>query len=257
MIGPDMADSWNAELYKSKHSFVPQRGEELITLLNPKAGERILDLGCGTGELTNKISQTGALVVGLDSSRNMVEAARNDYPYINFVLADARDFSFEEKFDAVFSNAALHWVLEAEKAVARISSCLCEGGRLVLEMGGKGNVAKIVQAVKDTIREIASVEVKDVWFYPSIGEYSSLLEKHDFEVKYAVHFERPTKLDGENGLRNWLTMFGNEFFLQAPQVDKDEIIKRAEMKLCDELFNDEAWCADYKRLRLSAVKIKR
>jgi trans-aconitate 2-methyltransferase len=249
-----MADSWNAELYKSKHSFVPQHGEDLITLLNPKPGERILDLGCGTGDLTNKISERGALVVGLDSSANMIEAARVAYPNISFVVGDARDFSFEAKFDAVFSNAVLHWILEAEKVVECVSKSLREGGRLVLEMGGKGNVAKIAQAVKESIREIESVEVNDFWFYPSIGEYAFLLERHGFEVQYAAHFERPTKLeDGEDGLRNWITMFCDKFFTQIPQVNRDEIIKRSEMKLRDELFRDGAWRADYKRLRISAI----
>lgn len=257
MSEPTNTNNWNAELYKSKHSFVPQYGEDLITLLNPKAGERILDVGCGTGQLTSKIAQMGAFVTGLDNSVEMLKLARSSYPNINFVLSDARDFSFEGKFDAVFSNATLHWVLEAEKAVACISKCLHEGGRFVLEKGGKGNVSKIVQAVKEAIREAASVEIDDIWFYPSIGEYASLLELYGFEVQYAAHFERPTELkDGEDGLKNWLRMFGNRIFLQIPHTNPNDIIELAEMKLRDELFKGGSWYADYKRLRLRAVKIK-
>ncbi len=252
-----MTDSWNAELYKSKHLFVPQHGEDLITILNPKPKERILDLGCGTGELTNKIAQSGAAVIGLDSSAAMIESARNSYPNIEFVLADAKDFSFEEKFDAVFSNAALHWIREAEKVVKCIANALHPNGRFVLEMGGKGNVEKIVCAVKEAIHEIESIEIEDIWFFPSIGEYASLLEKYGFEVEYAVHFERPTKLeDGEVGLRNWVKMFGAKMFAQVPQINQDEIIKHTETKLRAELFQNGNWYADYKRLRISAKKIK-
>jgi len=255
MTVPISTDSWNAGLYKSKHLFVSQHGEDLLTILNPKPKEKILDLGCGTGELTNKIAQTGATVVGLDSSAGMIESARNSFPNIEFVLADAKDFFFEEKFDAVFSNAALHWIREAEKVVKCIANALHPKGRLVLEMGGKGNVEKIVCAVKEAIREIGSTEIEDIWFFPTIGEYASLLEKHGFEVQYAAHFERPTKLeDGEAGLRNWIKMFGAKMFAQAAQIVQDEIIKLAEVKLRDELFQNENWYADYKRLRISARK---
>ncbi len=134
---------WNSSLYEQKHSFVFKYGEEVLALLNPQRGERILDVGCGTGHLTKLIAEAGAEVVGIDSSPEMVEAARVACPDINFVVADAADFSFTEPFDAVFSNAALHWVTEAKQAMVCMAQSLKQGGRFVVELGGKGNLTAI------------------------------------------------------------------------------------------------------------------
>src|SRR5919199_514511 len=134
-------DQWDAALYTGKHSFVYGYGRDLVSLLGPRPGERILDLGCGTGQLTKAIADAGARVVGIDSSRGMVEAARAQYPDLEFVEADARSFSFPRAFDAVFSNAVLHWVLEAESVARRVSGSLRPGGRFVAGFGGTGDRA--------------------------------------------------------------------------------------------------------------------
>src|SRR5690242_11899204 len=135
-----MADRWDSALYDDRHSFVWKGGAELIDLLNPTSGQRILDLGCGTGHLTAQIAKRGARVTGLDSSPSMIAQARQNYPRLKFVLSDARSLEFREEFEAVFSNAVLHWILDAEAVVAGVARALTPGGRFVLEFGGKKNI---------------------------------------------------------------------------------------------------------------------
>ena len=148
-----MADRWDSALYEDRHSFVWKGGAELIDLLDPRPGERILDLGCGTGHLTAQIAERGAVVTGLDASVSMIAQARQNYPKLKFTLADARDFPASEPFDAVFSNAALHWIQDSEAVVASVARGLKSGGRFVLEMGAKRNIAHIVKALDAVLRE--------------------------------------------------------------------------------------------------------
>lgn len=248
-------NNWNTSLYDQKHAFVFEYGKSLISLLDPQPGESILDLGCGTGHLTNTIAESGASVVGLDSSQDMIEAAHITYPGIEFLLADATNFSLPSTFDAVFSNATLHWVVEAEKAIRCIATSLKSRGRFVAEFGGKGNVATIITAIQQSIWELARIEVNPGWFYPSIGEYTPMLEQQGLAVQSAVLFDRPTKLeDGENGLRNWIQMFCASMFRDVPDALKEQVLHSAEEKARDRLFKNDHWIADYRRLRIVAVK---
>ena len=246
---------WNASLYDEKHSFVFKYGEEVLALLNPQHGERILDVGCGTGHLTKLIAEAGAEVVGIDNSLEMVEAARAAYPDIEFVVADAADFSFTEPFDAVFSNAALHWVTEAEQAVVCMARALKQGGRFVVELGGKGNVAAITRATREAIWEVLQVEVDYGRYYPSVSEYSGLVERHGLLVRSAILFDRPTKLEaGEQSLRNWIAMFDHGVMSNVPDDKKEQVIRKVEDKTRCILFVDGYWFADYRRLRMVAHK---
>jgi trans-aconitate methyltransferase len=246
---------WDAELYKAKHSFVYEYGRELVALLAPKGGERILDLGCGSGQLTQAIAESGARVTGLDNSASMIETARREYPDLSFVLADAKDFSFDETFEAVFSNAALHWVKPPEKVIECVAKCLRPGGRFVAEFGGKGNVQCIFDAAEAAGRELTGREVRNVNYFPSVAEYSSILESRGLEVRHAWLFDRPTKLeDGENGLRNWLNMFGEKTFGSLPDNVRSQWIERTQQKARASLFRDGSWHADYRRLRIVAVR---
>ena len=248
-------NDWNSSLYDQKHTFVFEYGKSLLSLLDPQPGESILDLGCGTGHLTKAIAESGAHVVGLDSSPSMIEVARAAYPELEFILADATNFSLSATFDAVFSNATLHWVIEAEKAIRCIATSLKTGGRLVAEFGGKGNVATIITAIQQSIWELVHIEVNPGWFYPSIGEYTPMLEKHGLAVQSAILFDRPTKLeDGENGLRNWIHMFCVSMFRDVPDAMKEQVLHSTEEKVRDRLFMVDHWIADYRRLRIMAVK---
>jgi len=251
-----MSDCWNAHLYDDKHSFVSELGKDLITLLSPRTGERILDLGCGTGDLAQQISNFGANVTGIDSSAAMIQQAQQKYPQLTFQVADARNLDYVNQFDAVFSNAALHWIKPPEDALEGIWNALKPGGRLVAEFGGKGNVNSITCAIISAMTDMSvdSNEIDFPWFFPSIGEYAALMEKTGFRVTYALHFNRPTRLDGEEGLRNWINMFGSSLLANIPDKLHGDIIKKAENSVRAVLQHDGVWFADYKRIRVVAIK---
>lgn len=247
---------WDPELYEAKHSFVWQYGQDVVKLLDPKPGEHILDLGCGPGNLTQRIAQSGADIVGLDSSPEMIGQARRNYPSLRFVLADATRMEFNNEFDAVFSNAALHWMLDIEAVASGISHALKTGGRMVLEMGGKGNIAEIERAIGDVLKEyVPSGLPAKRTFYPSLGEYTSLLERNGLEVRFAQLFDRPTKLEGEKGMETWLRQFKWYYFEAVSKDERENALAAVINKLRSALFGEEGWVADYRRLRIQAIKI--
>jgi trans-aconitate methyltransferase len=228
---------WDPARYEGGHSFVWRYGSDLLSILAPKPGERILDLGCGTGHLTAKIAEAGPTVLGIDSSPAMIAQARQNYPKLKFRLADAQRFRTDTPFDAVFSNAALHWMMEPEAVAGSIALALRPGGRFVFEMGGRGNIALIDAALETRIRN----------YYPSIAEYAAILEAHDLEVVTAVLFDRPTPLEnGEHGMREWIATF---------RADNQRPIEQVEAELRPKLFRDGRWTADYRRLRMTARKV--
>jgi trans-aconitate methyltransferase len=250
-----MADRWDSALYEDRHSFVWKRGADLLELLDPRPDERILDLGCGTGHLTAQIAERTADVRGLDSSPSMIAQARQNYPKLKFMLADARNFEMAEPVDAVFSNAALHWIQDAGAVVQSVAGALRTGGRFVLEMGAKQNIARIAEALAEVLRE-RGYAPKSVWFYPTAGEYAALLEKQGFEIAALWTFDRPTKLEHpEKGLREWLDMFAGEWFKGVPLSDRSEQIAEIENRLRPALYREGAWWADYQRLRVKATKL--
>ena len=250
-------NTWDTELYDQKHAFVFEFGKGLVTLLDPQPGERILDIGCGTGHLTGEIAARGAHAIGIDSSPDMIEAAREAYPRLKFQVEDAQNFAFPEQFDAIFSNATLHWINEPEKAVQCIAAALKPGGRLVAEFGGYGNVATILTATQEAIEELEGDWVESGgWYFPSIGEYASLLEKHGLETRSALLYDRPTRLeDGKRGLRNWLNMFGERLFEGLESDIKERALAQVEERTRSKLFKDGYWFADYRRIRLVAYKL--
>ncbi len=248
--------AWDTELYESRHAFVFQFGEGVVDLLAPKAGERILDLGCGTGQLTFKISEAGAEVVGVDASPDMVGQARQNFPRLRFVLSDAVKMPFEDEFDAVFSNAALHWMLDSEGTVKAIARALRKGGRFVAELGGKGNVRTTESAIETVLlRYHGSAMPAERTYYPALGEYAKLLEDHGIEVRMAQLFDRPTPLEGEQGMENWIRQFKWYFFEDLPSAYQKKALQEVIEELRPELYTAKGWHADYRRLRLSAVKV--
>lgn len=247
---------WDSSLYQTKHDFVFKYGAGVVELLEPRAGERILDVGCGTGELTARIAESGAHVVGIDSSPDMIAAAQQRFPGVEFVVADAANFAFDEPFDAIFSNAALHWVADREGAVVCMARALKPGGRFVVEMGGRGNIAQLTAAIDAAVFAATGAHAEHGRYYPAVGEYSALLEKHGVEVLTAWLFDRPTDLaDGEAGLRNWIAQFEREVLKDCTAAQRAAIDAAVEDALRDRLFIDGHWVADYRRLRIKGRKI--
>jgi trans-aconitate methyltransferase len=248
---------WNPALYDSKHSFVWQYGADVVSLLAPQPGERILDLGCGTGHLTAKIAESEARVLGVDVSQAMVAAARKNYPHLGFLLSDVRELRFDCEFDAVFSNAALHWILEPARVVAIIWNGLRPGGRFVGEFGGKGNTLRLQGGFKQALQDLGIAIQGDLnpWYFPSPGEYATLLEEAGFEVRYMILFDRPTAQEGsEAGLRNWITAFYPDLISKLPPGMAEPFVQRLEEILRPELFREGRWTLDYKRLRFAVWK---
>ncbi|SPE40668.1 Methyltransferase type 11 [Candidatus Sulfopaludibacter sp. SbA3] len=246
--------AWNAAQYEAGYSFVWQYGRDLLGLLAPRAGERILDVGCGTGQLTAEIAAAGAVVTGIDSSEAMVEQARRNAPGLDFEVHDVCRLPYREEFDAVFSNAVLHWVPQAEEAAAAMARSLKPGGRLVVELGGRGNVRALVSASDRALRElgVADPERYHPWYYPSVSEYTSILERSGLEVTFAALFDRPTPLD--HGLAGWYEMFGKRLVEGLSPEQLPEYYRLVERFASEKLRSEKGWVADYRRLRVVAIR---
>lgn len=249
---------WNSTLYDRQHAFVWQYGESLIEWLAPQAGERILDLGCGTGHLTAKIAATGAIVSGLDADPTMIATAQQTYPHLTFAIADARDFQNLEALDAVFSNATLHWIQEPDAVIRCVYQALKPGGRFVAEFGGQGNVQALVTALFAALKQrgYSECESWNPWYFPSISDYSARLERQGLEVTQSILFDRPTPLEaGNTGLWNWFQMFANGILSHIPVEEHPAVIQAVETQLRPKLYRDHQWTADYRRLRIIARKV--
>lgn len=248
--------TWNADKYTSDFSFVYKYGEGVMELLELPRNSLVIDLGCGNGALSGALSEKGFRVVGMDASAEQLALAEKSFPDIRFIQADATDFTSAEPVDAVFSNAVFHWI-DREKQPDMLSCiyhALKPGGQLVFEMGGHGNCGCIHKALAEQFEKHGRKYVMGNYF-PTIGEYSALLEQAGFEVRYAVLFERPTELKGDDGAAGWIEMFTkNAFRVITDENERREIIRSAADSLRGELFRDGKWYADYVRLRMKAVK---
>jgi trans-aconitate 2-methyltransferase len=246
------ATRWDAGLYDERHAFVWQHGAALLELLGPRPGERVLDLGCGTGHLTAQVAAAGVEVVGIDLAPTMIEQARRTYPQLRFEVADARDFTFAEPFDAVLSNAALHWVRPPERAIACVHRALRPGGRFVAELGGRGNVRAIRAALARAAEAVGVGPWQAPWYFPSVGEYAALLEAAGLEVTFAALFDRPTPLQGDEGMRQWVAMFAGGLLEAVPEGRREQFLASVEAELRPTLHRHGTWFADYRRLRVVA-----
>ena len=254
---PDDRNDWDSAAYDGSHSFVYEYGADVVDLLDPQPDERVLDLGCGTGHLTDRIAESAAEVVGLDRSAEMIETARENHPDLEFRQGDAREFAVAEPFDAVFSNAVLHWIDDQAAVLRSVADALRPGGRFVAELGGTGNVAAIVDAVGAELAHCGCEPPSDPWYFPTIGDHATALEAAGFEVRYATLFDRPTELDdGEAGMAAWLGMFGDRLLGAIPEDRRSDVIAGVEARLREDLYDPESgtWTADYRRLRFVAVR---
>ncbi|EDP71377.1 Cyclopropane-fatty-acyl-phospholipid synthase [Flavobacteriales bacterium ALC-1] len=248
---------WDSKLYKNKHAFVFEYGESLVDVLDPKPEETILDLGCGTGELTYSISKKTLNIIGMDYSPEMIASAKVNFPEIQFFVKDAANFNFDIQFDSIFSNATLHWILDYKSCVKSMYHNLKPNGKLIIEFGGKDNVGLIVKTLRNHLKQYGYIEQSQLkqWYFPSIGEYCQVLEKVGFRVTLAQHYDRPTELrENNNGIKDWLEMFAKNFFFNVNSSDKAKILDHIQEDLRPRLFSNGKWFADYKRLRIIAIK---
>ena len=228
---------WDVERYEASHSYVWNFGRGVLDWLAAQPGERILDAGCGAGQLTSEIAAAGASVLGIDAAPSMVAQARQNFPKLDFALADLTTFHTDKPFDAVFSNAVLHWVRPPQEAANRLAAALRTGGRLVVEFGGHGNVARIQNVLG---------EHRAPWFFPSIAEYGAILEAAGLEAVQAILFDRPTRVEGDHGLDDWLQMYVPSLPVAVRQAAVEQ--------LKPDMFASGVWTLDYRRLRIEARK---
>ena len=248
--------SWNPGKYERDAGFVSALGRDVVGLLAPRPGERILDLGCGDGRLTMDLAAAGCKVVGVDSSPEFVDAARARG--LDVRQMDAQDLDFEGEFDAVFSNAALHWMKDAAGVVGGVSRALVADGRFVAECGGAGNVGRVHKALYAALkaRGIDAATV-DPWYFPDAEAYRRQLEAAGFRVTNCVLFERPTDLPGT--LTDWLEIFAGAFLAALPEADRPVVVKEVSDGLAPALCRRggadgaDLWWVDYVRLRFAAV----
>ncbi len=245
-------NSWNADRYNKHAHFVSELALPVVALLDPKEGEKILDLGCGEGRLGLEIAKHGAEVYGVDLSQEMVSQARANG--LEAEVMSVTEMPFEQEFDAVFSNAMLHWVREPELAVKHIAKALKFGGRFVAEFGGKGNVRHIVSAMRTVFgRHPEYGKFDDFWFFPTPEQYMQILERHGFEVHTIALIPRPTPIDD---IAHWLAVFTNGVTEHLGSSQTEQF--RAEVReiLKKTIYTtQEGWMADYVRLRVKAVKM--
>lgn len=243
---------WDPQQYAEHGRFVSDLGMPVVELLAPQPGERILDLGCGDGALTQKLQEFGCHIIGVDSSPDMIQAARA--LGLDARVMNGHELPFVNEFDAVFTNAALHWMTQPDVVLSGVWRALKPGGRFVGECGGHGNTATVL-AVLEAVLAKRGIDAErfNPWFFPTAAEYRSRLEAHNFVVDTLTLFPRPTPLSGD--LAGWLETFTQAFLTALPVSQRAgllaEVSALCRPKLCDASGN---WTVDYVRLRFAATK---
>ena len=243
-----MTNTWTRVAYRQNAAFVPALGSAVFELLDPKPRERILDLGCGEGTLTEKIVAAGAMVVGIDTSEDMIAGARARG--LDACVMNAEQMTFEREFDAVFSNAVLHWVGDHDAMLSGVHRALKPGGRFVAEFGGHGNVAAIQVAIRSVLAR-RGWETNIHRYYATEAEYAARLERHGFTVTRIALVPRPTPLP--TGIRGWLETFERATLDRIPPDRLESFLQDVESLLRDEICDTQGnWTAHYVRLRFLA-----
>ncbi len=249
--------NWDASGYDERFSYVTTYGDALLDRLDPQPGQRVVDLGCGTGHHAAEIAARGAEVEGLDPDAAMLDRARAEYPALTFRAADARTFTVAEPVDAVFSNATLHWIPVADQQAVldHVHAALRPGGRFVAEMGGAGNVSTIVAAVEESLATHGLAPLAaPPWCFPTPGEQATRLEAAGFRVRSIEHFDRPSPLAPGDTAADWLRMFGPHLLAALPAVELSDFLAEVDRRTAPRLrAADGSWHADYVRLRWLAT----
>ncbi|HWP07733.1 MAG TPA: methyltransferase domain-containing protein [Polyangiaceae bacterium] len=248
---------WDPKGYEDRARFVREGGVPLVELLAPRAGERILDLGCGNGKLTEVLAASGASVLGVDASPEMLAEARATYPALEFALERGEALPYDAEFDAIFSNATLHWMPRANDVALGMARALRPGGRLVAELGGFENVATVRAAVGAGFQALGRGETTwNPWYFPTLGEYAAVLEAAGFRVRSARWFERPSPMPdrhGRSGIADWLSIFASELCEKLTEEERPRFFEAVEAFARARLYRDGIWWIDYVRLRVEAT----
>jgi len=252
-VAVNPGQQWRTDTYVSNAGFVAELGAPVAELLAPRAGELILDLGCGDGRLTERIAASGARVIGADASPDLLASAHRRG--IAVVRADGHALPFAPAFDAVFSNAALHWMTRPDAVIAGVRAALKTGGRFVGEMGGHGNVAAIGTALLAVLhRRGIDGLARLPWFFPTAEEYAGLLRRGGFAVREIAIIPRPTPLP--TGMRGWIETFADPLIGDLPAAERIAAIEEAVALLSPSLRDRSGvWSADYVRLRFAATAV--
>ena len=245
-------NQWQATEYSQHAAFVSSMAADVVALLAAQQGEAILDLGCGDGEIGEYLQAQGCQLTCVDASASMVAAAKNRGLVARQLNGHRLDYA--SQFDAVFSNAALHWMLEPEKVISGVHKALKKNGRFVAEMGGAGNIASLLKAIAAVFNENPDFGVfNNPWYFPDIDTYSALLVKAGFTVESIALIPRPTPL--KSGLLKWLEIFAGSITVQLNSRQKRLFLTEVEARLTADLYSEEeGWVADYVRLRFKAIK---
>ena len=247
----DPRQTWDPAQYARTASFVPALGADVLQLLAPLANERILDLGCGDGTLTRQLAGVGCDVLGIDSSPEQIAVARERG--VDALVGSGEELDFVAEFDAVFSNAALHWMSRVDSVIAGVWRALRPGGRFVAEFGGAGCVAQIRHALTVALaRRGINAKDYDPWYFPSDHEYASRLERAGFRVRSIVLFDRPTPLP--TAIDGWLETFAKSFLAAVSATERAGLLAEVRSLLEPVLHGPQGWVADYVRLRFVADK---
>ena len=243
---------WNPEQYATHARFVSDLGAPVVELLDPRPGERVLDVGCGDGALTEKLVEAGCRVMAIDASPEQVRAARERG--LDARVADVTALGFEGEFEAVFSNAVLHWVRDPDAALRSMHRALAPGGRLVAELGGHGCVASIRAALGEVLaRRGVDAERLNPWYFPTAEAYTERLDTNGFDVGSIRLFPRPTPLPSD--LTDWLRIFAQPYLAGVPDSDWPAVLSEMRERLDPVLrTSDGGWVADYVRLRFAATR---
>lgn len=247
---------WNANKYTSNFSFVHEYGNDVMKLMDEKDVNCIVDLGCGNGALSKALWDKGFKVIGIDASKELLEIAQENYPEIEFIHEKAESFRLGHPVDVVFSNAVLHWISEENQRdmLSCVYRALKKQGQFVVEFGGYGNNQLIHQALEDSFSE-HGYKYKNSFYFPTVEQYTKLLEEAGFTVVSATLFDRFTELSGDEGLKDWIKMFLSTPFETIRNLEEKEIIiDEAVESLREKLYKDNKWHADYVRIRIKATK---
>lgn len=243
---------WDSRLYDAKHQFVSEYGMGLLEFVPEDKTKKILDIGCGTGTLTEKLAKRCSCVRGIDSSSDMIETARQQFKDISFDVMDVLNLPYIEEWDIVFSNAVFHWIADHDQLLANIRRALKPGGRLICEFGAEGNIQTIEKGFSSILGEFGYL-YHSRFNFPSMEGFQVLLQKNGFVTERIYDYDRPTPLqDGERGLVNWARQFFASDLEPMTGEEQERVLHALEDRTRETLWNGREWVADYKRLRVIA-----